>query len=142
MNSYPRREVLVTGADGLRHTVPLPLTSVEGHQKAPADRPSSRSQDTQTAASYFGVRIDAARTIGEAYVRHLGLDTSAESIRKASLSALDIIKQASTSRNAITALERAVRRDFQQGRSVQLEGWIISRTEAELCALTLLPATN
>jgi hypothetical protein len=35
-----------------------------------------------------------------------------------------------------------VRRDFQQGRSVQLEGWIVSRTEAELCALTLLPATN
>ena len=143
MNSYPRRGFLLQVLTVCGTPFLLPLTSVEGHQKAPADTAVTRgSQDTQTAASYFGVRIDAARTIGEAYVRHLGLDTSAESIRKASLSALDIIKQASTRQNAITALERAVRRDFQQGRSVQLEGWIISRTEAELCALTLLPATN
>ena len=39
-------------------------------------------------------------------------------------------------------LVAAVRQDFREGRSVQVEGWILSRTEAELCALTLLPATN
>jgi len=33
---------------------------------------------------------------------------------------------------------RAVRDDFARGRTVQLEGWILSRTEAEICALTLL----
>lgn len=143
MNSYPRREFLLQVLTGCGTPFLMPLTSVEGYQKPPADTAVTRgSQDTQTAASYFGARIEAARTIGEAYVRHLGLDTSAASIRKASLSALEIIKRASTRQNAINALEGAVRRDFQQGRSVQLEGWIISRTEAELCALILLPATN
>jgi hypothetical protein len=143
MKSYPRREFLVRALAACGTPFLVPLASLEGWQNSQANTALTRgSQDTQTAASYFGVRIDAARTIGDAYVRHLGLDTSAESIRKASRSALEIIKRASTTQNAITALERAVRRDFQEGRSVQLEGWILSRTEAELCALTLLPATN
>ena len=133
MNSYPRREFLLRALAACGTPFLMPLASVEGYQKPQAGT---------AVASYFGVRVDAARTIGEAYVRLLGLDTSAESIRKASLSALEIIERASTSHVAITALEAAVRRDFRQGRSVQLEGWIISRTEAELCALTLLPATN
>jgi hypothetical protein len=101
------------------------LASVEGVQKPQAGT---------AAAGYFGGRTDAARAIGEAYVRQLGLDTSAESIRKASLGALEVIERASSQQNAIRALGLAVRRDFQQGRSVQLEGWIVSRTEAELCA--------
>lgn len=133
MNSYPRREFVLRALAACGTPFVMPLASVEGYQKPHAGT---------AAASYFGVRVDAARTIGEAYVRQLGLDTSAESIRKASLGALEIIERASTSHNAITALEAAVRRDFQQGKSLQLEGWIISRTEAELCALTLLPATN
>jgi len=130
MKTYPRREFLLRALAACGTPFLVPLAALEGSQKPQADT---------AAASYFGVRIDAARTIGEAYVRQLGLDTSAESIRKASLSTLKIIERASTRQNAITALELAVRRDFQQGQSVQLEGWIISRTEAELCALTLLP---
>jgi hypothetical protein len=133
MNSYPRREFLLRALAACGTPLLMPLASVEGHQKPQAGA---------AAAGYFGVRVDAARTIGEAYVHQLGLDTSAGSIRKASMSALEIIERASTSDDAIAALEVAVRRDFQAGRSVQLEGWIISRTEAELCALTLLPATN
>ena len=132
MNGYPRREFLLRALAACGTPFLMPVASVEGWQKPQAD----------TAVSYFGVRSDAARTIGEAYVRHLGIDASAESIRKASLSTLKIIERAPTRQNAIAALERAVRRDFQDGRSVQLEGWIISRTEAELCALTLLPATK
>ena len=38
----------------------------------------------------------------------------------------------------VDALRRCDRDDFERGRSVQLEGWILSRTEAEICALTLL----
>ena len=132
MKSYPRREFVLRALAACGTPFLMPVASLEGWQKPQAD----------TTASYFGARIDAARTIGEAYLRHLGVDTSPESIRKASLSTLKIIEQASAQQNAITALELAVRRDFQNGRSVQLEGWIISRTEAELCALTLLPATN
>lgn len=133
MNSYPRREFLLRALAACGTPFLMPLASVEGLQKPQAGT---------AAAGYFGGRTDAAREIGEAYVRQLGLDTSAESIRKASLGALEVIERASGQQNAIRALGLAVRRDFQQGRSVQLEGWIVSRTEAELCALTLLPATN
>jgi len=132
MNSYPRREFLLRALAACGTPFLMPLASVEGLQKPQAGT---------AAAGYFGGRTDAARAIGEAYVRQLG-DTSAESIRKASLAALEVIERASSQQNAIRALGLAVRRDFQQGRSVQLEGWIVSRTEAELCALTLLPATN
>ena len=133
MNSYPRREFLLRALAACGTPFLMPLTPVEGLQK-----PQART----AAAGYFGGRTDAARAIGEAYVRQLGLDTNTESIRKASLSALKVIARASSQPDAISALGLAVRRDFQQGRSVQLEGWIVSRTEAELCALTLLPATN
>ena len=132
MNSYPRREFLLRALAACGTPFLMPLASVEGLQKPQAGT---------AAAGYFGGRTDAARAIGEAYVRQLG-DTSAESIRKASLGALEVIERASSQQNAIRALGLAVRRDFQQGRSVQLEGWIVSRTEAELCGLTLLPATN
>jgi hypothetical protein len=133
MNSYPRREFLLRALAACGTPFLMPLASVEGLQKPQAGT---------AAAGYFGGRTDAARAIGEAYVRQLGLDTSAESIRQASLGALEVIERASSQQSAIKALGLAVRRDFEQGRSVQLEGWIVSRTEAELCALTLLPATN
>jgi hypothetical protein len=133
MNSYPRREFLLRALAACGTPFLMPLASVEGLQKPQAGT---------AAAGYFGGRTDAARAIGEAYVRQLGLDTSTESIRKATLGAFEVIERASSQQNAISALGLAVRRDFQQGRSVQLEGWIVSRTEAELCALTLLPATN
>ncbi len=42
-------------------------------------------------------------------------------------------------RAAIAALVQAVRRDFREQRTVELEGWVLSRTEVELCLLTLLP---
>lgn len=35
-------------------------------------------------------------------------------------------------------LQNAVREDFDQGRTVELNGWVISRTEARLCALASL----
>ena len=74
MNSYPRREFLLRALAACGTPFLMPLASVEGLQKPQAGT---------AAAGYFGGRTDAARAIGEAYVRQLGLDTSAESIRKA-----------------------------------------------------------
>ena len=109
MNSYPRREFVLRALAACGTPFVMALASVEGCQKPQAGT---------AAASYFGVRVDAARTIGEAYVRQLGLDTSAESIRKASLSALEIIERASTSHNAITALEACGSSRFPAGKIV------------------------
>jgi hypothetical protein len=35
-------------------------------------------------------------------------------------------------------IARRVREDFRQGRVVRLQGWVVSRTEARLCALVAL----
>ncbi|MEX0821751.1 MAG: hypothetical protein WD021_06365 [Rhodothermales bacterium] len=37
-------------------------------------------------------------------------------------------------------IEKQVRRDFDRGRTVQIDGWVLSRTEARQCALFSLIA--
>jgi hypothetical protein len=128
MNSYPRREFLLRALAACGTPLLMPVVSVD----------AQKPQAGAAAAAYFSGQTEAARAIGEAYMRQLGLDTSAPSVRKASRNALEIIEKASSQQKAIGTLELAVRRDFQKGLSVQLEGWIVSRTEAELCALTLI----
>ena len=109
---------------------------------------NAQSQQTRTgaggaaAAGYFGHRLDAARAAGTAYLKQLGSDTTAPAILAATRGTTAMIEGAVNQREAIEILVAAVRQDFREGRSVQVEGWILSRTEAELCALTLLPATN
>ena len=109
--------------------------------------PGSPAQGSQTLLSpratlassgYFGDRADAVRAIGEAYLRQLGREPNRESIHAAARGTLKSIDRARDERSAIQALVRTVREDFERGRAVQLEGWILSRTEAEICALTLL----
>ena len=56
--------------------------------------------------------------------------------------ALEILGTVKGEKAVFTALVSAVRRDFQEGRLLELEGWISSRTEVQLCTLTLLPAVN
>ena len=93
---------------------------------------------TLASSGYFGDRADAVRAIGEAYLRQLGREPNRESIHAAARGTLRSIDRARDERSAIRALVRTVREDFERGRAVQLEGWILSRTEAEICALTLL----
>ena len=73
---------------------------------------------------------------------HLELAVTPESVREAARDTLDVIAQARTRQAALTALRQAVRRDFQEGRSIELQGWVLSRTELELCALTLFSAAG
>ena len=86
--------------------------------------------------------MEAARAAGTAYLKQLGRDTSPASVAAATTATTAIIDSALNQREAVDTLVTAVRRDFREGRSVQVEGWVLSRTEAELCALTLLPGTN
>ena len=124
MRGYPRREFVLRAlaACGASFFVP---TIVD-------------AQGAQAAAEYFGGSTDAARTVGTAYLRQLGLEPIPASILQAARGATRTIERASSQEKAIAALVRDVRRDFREERSVQVEGWILSRTEVELCALTLL----
>ena len=137
MRGYPRREFILRAlaACGTSLFVPTAVDAAAGSWQAEADA----GQGAQAAAKYFGGRTDAARTVGTAYLRQLGLEPTPASILQAARGAARTIERASSQEKAIEALVRDVQRDFREERTVQVEGWILSRTEAALCSLTLLP---
>jgi hypothetical protein len=132
MTTFPRRDFLWQALAVCGSALLAPGSLAEGSQATPAVRAARAS------TGYFGDRADAVRAIGEAYLRHLGRDTNPESVLATARGALESIERTRDESSAIRALVRAVREDFERGRAVQLEGWILSRTEAEICALTLL----
>jgi hypothetical protein len=139
MSGYPRREFVlqVLAACGSSLLVPSVLFG-SGVEQSPAGAgPSARA-----ATAYFGSRTESARAVGVAYLRQLGHDAGPSSIAAATRDTTTVIERAASEPEAVAALVAAVRSDFQEGRSVQVEGWVLSRTEAELCVLTLLPETN
>ena len=80
------------------------------------------------------------KAIGTAYLKQLGVEPTEQSILAAAADTLQLIAKSPTeAAGGDRARCRRCARDFREQRSVQLEGWIISRTEAELCALALLP---
>ena len=134
MTAIPRRDFLCQALAACGSALVAPETLAHGHQATASDRA------VRSSAAYFGERASAVRAIGEAYLRQLGRDPNRESILAAARGTLESIDRARDERSAIQTLVRAVREDFERGRVVQLEGWILSRTEAEICALTLLAA--
>ena len=132
MTVSPRREFLRQALSACAAGVLVPAQSAWAVQNGHIDRAATMG------AGYFGDQSDAVRAVGEAYLRQLGRDTTRESVVAAARGALEAIDRSRDQPGAIRALVRAVRDDFERGRSVQLEGWILSRTEAEICALTLL----
>jgi hypothetical protein len=132
MTTIPRRDFLWQALTVCGSALLTPGSAARGSQATPAARAARAS------AAYLGDRADAVRAIGEAYLRQLGRERNRESILAAARGALESIDRARDEPSAIRALVRAVREDFARGRAVQLEGWILSRTEVEICALTLL----
>ena len=131
MTAIPRRDFLYQ-ALAVCGSALVAQRPAHGHQATASDRA------VRSSAAYFGERASAVRAIGEAYLRQLGRDANRESILAAARGTLESIDRSRDERSAIQTLVRAVREDFERGRTVQLDGWILSRTEAEICALTLL----
>jgi hypothetical protein len=132
MMALPRRDFLWQALAACGSTLLAPVSAAQGSQATASDRAM------QASSAYLADRTDAVRAIGEAYLRQLGRQPDREAILAAARASLESIRRARDERDAIRALERAVRDDFERGHTVQLEGWILSRTEAEICALTLL----
>lgn len=137
MRGYPRREFVLRALAACGTSLFVPTAEAARRWQAGADLRQG-AQGAPAAAEYFGRRTDATRTVGTAYLRQLGLEATPGSILQAARGAAKTIERASSQEKAIEALVRDVQRDFREERSVQVEGWILSRTEAELCLLTLL----
>jgi hypothetical protein len=133
-STLPRRDFLLLALSACG--TPL-VTSVESAGVRQKDEPGLR-RGSQTASQYFAGAGESARTVGEAYARQINLDFTEESVLKAANAVLELIARSPGADAALTALVNAVRRDFQEGRSVQVEGWVLSKTELELCLLMLL----
>ena len=138
MKAHPRREFLLRVLAACGAPLVAPVVSASGDQQPQAE--PRGDMNFRGAVSYFGAGANAARAIGEAYLRRLEVEPTRASILEHTASAWRILAAARSQKAALTELVSAVRRDFLEGRVLQLEGWIVSRTEVELCALTLLPA--
>ena len=132
VTSFPRREFLWRALAACATAGLGPARSADGAQSNPPDRVPA------TSVAYFGDQAANVRTFGEAYLRMLGRSPGDESVRAAARGTLELIDRSRDQSGAIRTLVRAVQRDFEQGRVVQVEGWILSQTEAELCTISLL----
>lgn len=98
-------------------------------------------QDSGELAAVLGALMyhpDTARVLGQLYRRqHPEEDNPALLIRLAlsALAPLGAGAQRPAAADLAGRLEALVRDDFARGLTVQLDGWILSRTEARLCAL-------
>ena len=80
----------------------------------------------------------SAREIGRIYLAQYPEEDGAAALTHHILSSLslDEEKVVALDRQALPAmLSSCVRADFEKGRTVEVAGWILSRTEARLCAL-------
>jgi hypothetical protein len=98
------------------------------------------SDGPRRALRYLGEKnLEAAQAIGRARLRALGLGETTADITKAAATMLERLRTAPSTNTAIDALVVSVREDFAEGRTIDVEGWILSSTEVEVCILTLLP---
>ncbi len=80
----------------------------------------------------------AARRLGRLYLRQVPAEDDPHILARltvASMGATDADAKALDRASLRRRLDARVRRDFASGTTVQLDGWVLSRTEARLCAL-------
>ena len=126
----PRREFLLRALRACSAPVLAPAMSrlMQGAASSP--------RSAGIATRYFGTAgAAAARALAEAYVRARGFKTAADTPVSTTM---QLIARAKSGSAAIVALVAAVRSDFRAGRVVDVDGWIISRTEGELCVMVVL----
>ena len=130
--SVRRREFLV-GSGAVVATLAAPaLASLLG-----CDR---RLTLAQALAGFYSDPASAAR-VGQAVLAAVPAEGTAEAVvaalagdRRAELERL----AASDPGGLRTLLREQHRRDFEEGRTVAIAGWVLSRTEARLCAVAAL----
>jgi hypothetical protein len=93
---------------------------------------------TSGLARVFGHAPAAARAIGQRYLRDFPEENDAGALVGRILEGVPDLPREVDASEAADLRARFRRRfaaDFESGDTVQLDGWILSRTEARLCAL-------
>ena len=74
----------------------------------------------------------SARTIGRTYLQQHPLETNVHHLLE------EIVASPANDRELMVVLQQRIQKDFVEERVVKLDGWILSVTEARLCAPTAL----
>ena len=90
----------------------------------------------------LGVDHASACEIGRAFIAAGGATPAPESLARQIERVHGLPEPACGAQAGLAWLAAAVRRDFEWGRTVTLNGWVLARTEVELCALHQLAASR
>jgi len=92
-------------------------------------------------AQIYAHDLQAARAIGGAYLRAVPEESDANVLARrivrsgpVRLRRLDALSK----KELTDALQSIIRQDFVSNNTVRLDGWVLSRTEARLCALCVV----
>lgn len=134
---WTRREVLLLAA-----VFGAPLVPWRTILERWAERADRTGSHRQLLASLIRQQASAS-VIGEAYLAATPSEANAGTLVEAIFAGLDraaagAAGSAPNPEKLRRALLDRVERDFGEGATVSLEGWIVSRTEARLCGLARL----
>ena len=96
------------------------------------------------SAALLALEVDraSAREIGRAFIATSSAALAPESLARRIEIAHGLPDPARGAQAGRAWLAAAVRRDFECERTVVLDGWVLARTEVELCALHQLAASG
>jgi hypothetical protein len=101
----------------------------------------SRNRLGNRLVKIFAHDPQAARAVGHAYLREAPQEYNVGIITEMILRSGTALTQrldALSEKDLIAKLRNLITEDFTNGNTVQVEGWVLSRTEARLCALCAL----
>ena len=78
------------------------------------------------------------REIGKLYLIKKWTETKEKHIKKLLLEDIDISNSSSDFSSLASKLEQKIKKDFESNRIVEIDGWILSETEAQQCAYFML----
>ena len=116
-----RRDVLLVGVKWVAGGVALRLVGC-----ARRDAPKSSAASTELLLPRTFTELESMRAVGRKF-----LEAHPDSTLAGLLRALDPAR-------GFAALDAEIRQQFTDGRVVRIEGWVLARTEAVICAVVAL----
>lgn len=130
MPTLARRDLLKLLALGI-------LTPVRMVAATPESLPSAALVLSRTSA-----HAGSAKLVGQVYLEHRPLERDVNLLLRHIAGVLGTahgaVSRADDPLTLVPALRRAIEADFEAGRWVNLEGWLVAETEGRVCALQCL----
>ena len=101
----------------------------------------SRNRLGNRFVNIFAHNLQAARTVGHAYLRETPQEYNVDILTEMILRSGTAFSQrldALSEKNLNANLRNLITEDFTSGNTVHVDGWVLSRTEARICALCAL----